>query len=73
MKKVLAVSKTIIVCVFQINDIKKIKATLHSQSSPYYVVKISFLSYDCSLFGLFPRKTIFAILCICKTETTPRV
>jgi len=60
MKKVLTVSKTIIVCVFKLeklfymNDIKKIKKTLHSQSSPFCVVKISFFSYDGSLLGSFP-------------------
>jgi len=33
---------------FRIRDIKKIKTTLHSQRSPLYVAKNSFLSYDCS-------------------------
>jgi len=53
-----------------ISDIKNIKTILHSQSSSFYVVTISFLSYDCNLLGLFTCKTIFAMLYICKTEPT---
>ncbi|KAF0733303.1 Uncharacterized protein FWK35_00039046, partial [Aphis craccivora] len=43
------------------SDIEKIrlKTILHSQSSPFYVVKISFLSYDCSHLGSFPREIVF--------------
>jgi len=32
---------------FHINDFKKIKMILHSHSTVLYVVKISFLSYNC--------------------------
>jgi len=55
---------------FHTSDIRKIKTILHSQSSPFYEVKISFLSYDCSLLCYFPRKTVFGILCIYKTDAT---
>jgi len=60
MKKVLIVSKTIILKnFFHISDIKKIKTILPSQSFSFYEVKISFLSYNCNLFGSFLSKTVF--------------
>jgi len=43
---------------------KKIKKLLHSKSSSFYVVKMLFLSYDCSFLGSFPLKTVFAMLYI---------
>jgi len=43
-------------------DIKKIKTTLHSQSSLFYVMQISFLSYDWSLFGYLSSAKHF-LLC----------
>jgi len=47
---------------FFYTDNEKIKTILHSQSSLFYMVKISFLSYDRNVFGSFPRKTLFAML-----------
>lgn len=38
---------------------KKIKTIFHRQCSSSYAVNISFLNYDCSLVGSFPRETIF--------------
>jgi len=55
---------------FGISDIENRKTTLHSQSSSFYVVKISFLTYDFILFGCFPSKIVFAMLYIYKTEPT---
>lgn len=46
---------------FPISDIKKIKTILHSHISPFSVVKISSLSYECSLLGSFRRETL--LLC----------
>jgi len=72
-------TKSIIFVLFKLenffcsSNIEKIKTLLHSQSSTFYVVNISFLNYDCSLIGSSLRKTgvfYFMFNYICKTETT---
>jgi len=55
--------------VFYICDIEKLKTMLLNKCS-CYSVKISFLSYNYSLSGSILRKIVFAMLYICKTETT---
>jgi len=57
---------------FRISDTKKIKILLRNQCSPFNVVRMSFLSYDCNLLGTFPRKTIFGMSCALQDRDSTR-